>query len=136
MGRLKEVLSLKSQFNLQRFIDAQNLVYDQVISELKQGRKTTHWIWFIFPQMQGLGKSEMSREFAIVSYDEARAYLDDLILGSRLLECTDLVLKIQNRSLDEIFGWPDSMKFCSSMKLFNHVSFNTIFKQALDKYCI
>jgi uncharacterized protein (DUF1810 family) len=122
-------------FNLQRFVDAQNPVYESVCAELRAGAKRSHWIWFIFPQIQGLGTSAMSRMFAISSADEARAYLDHRILGARLQECTQLILGIENSSLNQIFGSPDDMKFISSMTLFASVSApGSIFSNAIDRY--
>ncbi len=105
-------------FNLQRFVDAQSLVYETVLRELRAGRKTTHWIWFIFPQARGLGRSAMSERYAISSLDEARAYLAHPVLGPRLEACTKLVLSHKDVSLEEIFGELDAMKFRSSMELF------------------
>ena len=121
--------------NLQRFLDAQSSVFDEVRSELLQGHKRTHWMWFIFPQAKGLGNSEISRRFAISSLEEARAYLDHPILGARLRECTELVNLVEGRSAYQIFGNPDYMKFQSSMTLFNLASIdNIIFEEALTKY--
>jgi uncharacterized protein (DUF1810 family) len=105
-------------FDLARFLEAQAGVYDQVMDELRSGQKRSHWIWFIFPQYAGLGKSATSADYAIRSLDEARAYLQHWILGPRLLECTGIVNCLQGRSAAEIFGWPDDVKFRSSMTLF------------------
>lgn len=105
-------------FNLQRFLDAQTDVYNDVVRELRSGRKTSHWMWFIFPQIKGLGLSSTARHFAISSLEEARAYLQHPILGARLRECTRLVNQIENASLNQIFGSPDDLKFRSSMTLF------------------
>ncbi|WP_020085090.1 DUF1810 domain-containing protein [Hyphomicrobium zavarzinii] len=105
-------------FDLQRFVDAQSLVYETVLRELRAGRKTTHWIWFIFPQETGLGRSAMSERYAIASLDEARAYLAHPILGPRLKACTDLVLSHRNVPLEDILGELDAKKFRSSMDLF------------------
>ena len=121
--------------NLQRFVDAQEPVYASVLAELRDGRKRTHWMWFIFPQIQGLGSSQTSRRFAIASRDEAHAFLRHPLLGPRLLQCTALVNGQQNRSAHEIFGSPDDMKFHSSMTLFDAVSpGDTPYRQALDRY--
>jgi uncharacterized protein (DUF1810 family) len=121
--------------NLQRFIDAQAPVYDTVIEELRQGRKRNHWIWYIFPQIQGLGRSEMAAHYAIGSLDEARAYLDHPLLGMRLRECTRLVCAIEGRSITQIMGPPDDMKFRSSMTLFDAAApADTLFAGALDRY--
>ncbi len=122
--------------NLQRFVDAQNGVYDQVRSELRAGRKTGHWMWFIFPQIAGLGRSHMAELFAIASKDEAAAYLDHPILGPRLRECTELVTQVEGRSLEQILGNPDNLKFRSSMTLFAQATAdNQLFVKALGKYC-
>jgi len=122
-------------FNLQRFVEAQDPVFEQVTSELRSGRKTSHWIWFIFPQIQGLGRSPTAIEYAISGLDEARAYLAHAVLGPRLKECTELVLRVENRSAAQIFMSPDDMKFRSCMTLFSQVSpEDDIFKRALQKY--
>jgi uncharacterized protein (DUF1810 family) len=105
-------------FDLQRFVDAQTRVYDTVVGELRDGRKRSHWMWFVFPQLRGLGSSPTAVRFAISSIDEARAYLDHELLGFRLRECAGLVRSIDGRSAEEIFGWPDDMKLRSSMTLF------------------
>lgn len=105
-------------FNLDRFVEAQNPVYERVCAELRQGRKTGHWMWFVFPQIAGLGQSEMTRRFAISSLDEARAYLAHPLLGPRLIECTRLVSAISGRTIREILGSPDDVKFRSCMTLF------------------
>ncbi|MBF4558179.1 DUF1810 domain-containing protein [Pseudomonas sp. p50] len=122
-------------FNLQRFIQAQAPVFDHVQEELIAGRKRRHWMWFIFPQIAGLGGSEMSRYFAIQSAAESAAYLNDPLLGSRLRTCTQLVLNIRQRSIAEIFGHPDDLKFHSSMTLFAQIGPpDNLFNQALDQY--
>jgi uncharacterized protein (DUF1810 family) len=122
-------------YNLQRFVDAQAGVYDHVCSELREGRKRSHWMWFIFPQIAGLGHSSVARQFAISSIDEAKAYLQHSILGPRLTECTKLVNQIAGRSIEEIFGYPDDLKFRSCMTLFTHAtSDNEVFMNALRKY--
>lgn len=113
-------------FDLQRFVDAQSLVYETVLCELRAGRKTTHWIWFIFPQAKGLGKSAMSERYAIGSIEEARAYLAHPVLGPRLRDCTDLVLGHTDRDLEEIFGELDAKKFRSSMELFAEAGFDPV----------
>jgi uncharacterized protein (DUF1810 family) len=122
-------------YNLQRFLDAQERVYDSVLAELQAGRKSSHWIWFIFPQIAGLGHSGMAQKFAIASLNEAKAYLQHPVLSSRLRACTQLVLEVNGRSAEEIFGYPDYLKFRSCMTLFlTAVTDNTIFKDALLKY--
>ena len=125
----------KDPHNLQRFVDAQNRVFAEVCSELREGRKRGHWMWFIFPQLQGLGYSPMAQRFAISSLEEARAYLKHPILGPRLRECCRLVTLIQDSPIEEIFSDPDHMKFRSSMTLFAHATpEKQIFTSALDKY--
>jgi uncharacterized protein (DUF1810 family) len=122
-------------FNLKRFVDAQDPVYDQVCSELKDGVKRGHWMWFIFPQIAGLGHSAMAAQFAIGSLEEAREYLRHPVLGARLIECTELVNRISAHSIDEIFGYPDDLKFRSSMTLFLKAAPNNdVFRRALQKY--
>ena len=105
-------------FDLQRFLDAQAPVYDQVVAELTAGRKRTHWMWFVFPQIHGLGSSAMAQHYAIVSPDEAQAYLAHPVLGPRLRECTALVNASAGKEIVQILGYPDDLKFRSSMTLF------------------
>jgi uncharacterized protein (DUF1810 family) len=122
-------------FKLQRFVDAQNPVFEQVTSELRAGHKRTHWMWFVFPQVAGLGFSRMSQFYAISSREEAVAYLSHPVLGPRLRECTQIVNAVQGRSIQEIFGDPDFMKFQSSMTLFAQVTDdNQVFLEALARY--
>ena len=122
-------------FHLQRFVDAQAPVYDAVVDELRGGAKRSHWIWFIFPQLAGLGRSPTAARFAISSLAEARAYLDHDILGPRLRECTRLVNSIEGRSVDDIFGWPDNLKVRSSMTLFARATpDNAEFLRLLEKF--
>ena len=126
---------MSDPYDLQRFVDAQNPVFDQVLAELRAGRKRSHWMWFIFPQIRGLGASPMANRFAISSIAEARAYLDHPVLGPRLRECTRLVTEIEGRTIAEIFGYPDDLKFRSSMTLFAHATpDNQIFTDAIAKY--
>jgi len=125
---------MSDPFDLGRFVAAQASVYSQVVRELSVGRKRSHWMWFIFPQIAGLGFSAMAQRFAISSPAEAEAYLAHEILGPRLDECTRLVLAVKNRTIHEIFGSPDDMKFRSSMTLFSAVSANPIFGQAIAAY--
>jgi uncharacterized protein (DUF1810 family) len=125
---------MAESFDLERFIRAQDPDYEDVLSELRRGRKESHWIWYIFPQIRGLGMSRMSYEYGIASRAEAEAYLAHPILGPRLIECTQLVNQVEGSTIQEIFGALDAMKFRSSMTLFNAVSDNPIFKAALDKY--
>jgi uncharacterized protein (DUF1810 family) len=122
-------------FDLQRFLDAQNPVFENSCAELRNGRKTSHWMWFIFPQLRGLGNSPMANRFAISSRAEAEAYLKHPILCARLIECTRLVNAVEGQSVDQIFGYPDNLKFRSSMTLFASISPETqVFKDALEKY--
>jgi len=109
---------MRDRFQLQRFVDAQQPVYETVLGELRAGRKRTHWMWFIFPQIAGLGRSDMAQRFALASVEEAAAYLAHPVLGMRLRECCMLVMRIDGRSINEIFGHPDDLKFRSSMTLF------------------
>ena len=113
---------MNDQFHLDRFVDAQKDVYAEVVTELRQQRKTGHWMWFIFPQIKGLGLSPMSQRFAICSLEEAAAYLDHPVLGARLVECTQLILLARNTPISKILGSPDDMKFRSSMTLFAQAS--------------
>ena len=127
---------MNDPYDLQRFVDAQNPVFEEVYAELRSGQKRGHWMWFIFPQLRGLGHSEMASRFAISSRDEAEAFLRHPVLGPRLRECTQLVLLIEGRSINRIFGYPDDLKFRSSMTLFASTasdSENQIFKDALQK---
>jgi uncharacterized protein (DUF1810 family) len=121
-------------FDLQRFLDAQAPVYPRVVAELRRSQKQSHWMWFIFPQLAGLGHSSMARRFAIASREEAVAYLDHGILGPRLRECTALVNAVQDRAIREILGSPDDLKFCSSMTLFATLSSHPAFAEAIAKF--
>jgi uncharacterized protein (DUF1810 family) len=126
---------MPDRHNLQRFADAQSKVYDSVCAELREGRKRSHWMWFIFPQFQGLGHSPTAAWFAISSREEAEAYLDHTLLGPRLRECTRLVILVEGRTISEILGCPDDLKFRSSMTLFANVTDdNQLFLSALQKY--
>lgn len=109
-------------YNLQRFIDAQDGVYERVRAELRDGKKRGHWMWFIFPQIKGLGQSALTTKFAISSRAEAKAYLNHSALGPRLRECTRLVLKSPMHAIEQIFDYPDDLKFQSSMTLFAEVA--------------
>lgn len=123
------------QHHLQRFLDAQEHTYNQAYAEIKRGRKTTHWMWFIFPQVAGLGYSETSRHYAISGLSEAKSYMDHQILGKRLLDITDLLLQIKDKSAYEIFGSPDDLKLRSCMTLFSSVpGASPLFQQILDRY--
>jgi uncharacterized protein (DUF1810 family) len=122
-------------FDLERFVDAQVPVYDEVRRELKVGRKQSHWMWFIFPQIAGLGQSPMSIRFAIASLNEAKAYLAHPVLGLRLRECARLTLDVEGGSARDIFGPIDEMKFRSSMTLFARTApEEDVFQRCLDRY--
>ena len=126
---------MNDPYDLARFVTAQDPVYEQVCAELRTGHKRTHWMWFVFPQMKGLGSSPMAEKYAIGSREEAVAYLEHPVLGPRLRECTELVNRMEGRSLDQIFGYPDDLKFRSSMTLFaSAAAENQVFKDALLKY--
>jgi uncharacterized protein (DUF1810 family) len=119
----------------QHFLDAQEAVFDQVIQELSAGRKESHWMWFIFPQIQGLGHSPMARKFALDSLEQAKRYAEHPACDQRLRQCTKLVTQIQGRTVSEIFGFPDDLKFHASMTLFSlAVPEDPVFKLALEKY--
>ena len=109
-------------YNLHRFIDAQNGVYEKALAELRAGRKTSHWMWFVFPQISGLGTSLMAEKYAIRSAEEAAAYLADPILSSRLSRCVEAILSVNGRTAHEILGSPDDLKLRSSMTLFAAIS--------------
>ncbi|WP_119302239.1 DUF1810 domain-containing protein [Dongia deserti] len=127
--------SADDPYDLQRFVDAQNPVYDRVRGELRNGRKQSHWMWFIFPQIAGLGRSAMAQRYAISSLDEAEAYLKHPTLGPRLRECTRLVMLVERRSAHQILGSPDDMKFHSCLTLFAHAApEDPLFRDALEKY--
>ena len=122
-------------YDLNRFVSAQEGVYDRALSELRSGEKRSHWIWYIFPQIGGLGLSPTSRLYSIKSLDEARQYLAHPVLGLRLLACAEAVLAIQGLSAADIFGHPDDWKLQSSMTLFELVSGpGSVFSRVLDKY--
>jgi uncharacterized protein (DUF1810 family) len=122
-------------FDLQRFVEVQAAVYERVRAELKNGRKQSHWMWFIFPQIAGLGHSAMAQRYAISSLDEAKAYLANPVLGPRLRECTRLVLQVVGKSALQILGSPDDMKFRSCMTLFARAApEEALFRTALKKY--
>ena len=120
--------------DLARFVQAQEGVYERALSEVRSGRKRSHWMWYIFPQFDGLGFSSMSRRYAIKSLAEAQAYLSHPVLGPRLLECVDAALGVRGRTALEVFGSPDDMKLKSCATLFDHVSPGAAFGRLLDKY--
>jgi uncharacterized protein (DUF1810 family) len=122
-------------YELRRFVDAQAAVYPEVVSELSAGRKRTHWMWFVFPQIAGLGFSAMAQRFAIQSKREAEAYLAHDVLGPRLIECSRLVMAASEKRIQDILGSPDDMKFRSSMTLFDAVSKLEIFAEAIGMFC-
>ena len=120
---------------LQRFVDAQNPVYTQVKSELARGAKTSHWMWFVFPQLKGLGRSSTALHYGIASIDEAQAYMGHPVLGARLTECTELVLAVNGKTAHDIFSSPDDLKFCSAMTLFERAATtDPVFARAIEKY--
>jgi uncharacterized protein (DUF1810 family) len=127
--------SASDPFDLQRFVEAQARVYHTVVDELRAGRKRSHWIWFVFPQLSGLGSSPMAALYAISSLDEARAYLQHDVLGPRLHECAQLVNRVEGRSVTQIFGSPDDLKVRSSMTLFARATDdNDDFVELLERY--
>jgi uncharacterized protein (DUF1810 family) len=127
-------MSERDRYDLQRFIDAQRN-YAQVVAELKAGHKQSHWMWYIFPQLEGLGSSSMAQRYAISGLDEARAFDLHPLLGERLRECTRLVTAAGAESIEDVLGFPDNLKFHSSMTLFAHAAKdNALFMAALRKY--
>jgi uncharacterized protein (DUF1810 family) len=130
-------MTSEDRFDLERFVTAQAPVIETVLAELRAGRKRSHWMWFIFPQLRGLGQSAMSRFYGIASLEEARAYLTHPLLGPRLDLCTRIVVGSEGQSLYAIFGSPDDMKFRSCMTLFSLATDNRAnsFRQALDRWC-
>ena len=135
MTEATDTIDSDDSFDLNRFTRAQQSVYDGVLEELRSGRKRTHWMWYIFPQIDGLGYSATSKHYAIKSVEEARQYLNHPVLGPRLLECSETVLAIEGRSASEIFGYPDDLKLKSSMTLFARVADpGSVFARILDRY--
>jgi uncharacterized protein (DUF1810 family) len=128
-------LATSTPFALDRFVSAQASVYSQALAEIRRGQKRTHWIWFIFPQIAGLGHSSTSMHYAIESLEEARAYLKHPLLGPRLIECAEAVLAVEGRTASEIFPYPDDLKLRSSMTLFAAVAGpESVFVRVLEKY--
>lgn len=126
---------MDKEFDLERFVRAQEPVYATVLAELRAGHKRSHWMWFIFPQLAGLGRSEMAQRYAIASGDEAAAYLAHPVLGARLRECAAIVAQQDELSAEEIFGHPDDLKFRSSMTLFADVAPDeAVFQDCIDRY--
>jgi uncharacterized protein (DUF1810 family) len=129
---------MSDPFDLDRFVSAQTMAYDQALGELREGRKRSHWMWFVFPQLRGLGLSPTAQSFGISGLEEARAYLAHPLLGPRLRACVEAVLAVEERSLHAIFGYPDDLKFGSSMSLFSAASVDespTPFDQAITRLC-
>ena len=125
----------KDPFELSRFVKAQDRIYERVLRELKSGRKSTHWMWFVFPQIEGLGYSSTTQYYSIKSKEEARRYLDHPVLGKRLRECTETILALEDLSASSIFGYPDDLKLKSSMTLFASVAEGqSVFNRVLEKY--
>ncbi|MGH8796861.1 MAG: DUF1810 domain-containing protein [Caldimonas sp.] len=134
-GTATEDARVEDPHRLQRFVDAQAPVYAEVTAELARGRTQSHWMWFVFPQLQGLGRSAIARHYGIASRDEALAYWQHVLLGPRLLECTRLALAVDGRTALQIFGTPDDLKFRSSMTLFERVApEQPEFAAAIDKF--
>ncbi len=128
-------MSNNDPYNLNRFLSAQEKTYETALAELRRGSKQTHWMWFIFPQIAGLGHSPTSEYYSIKSAEEARQYLKHPVLGPRLLECATALLDLKGRSASEIFGFPDDVKLKSSMTLFASVADSEpAFQHVLDKY--
>lgn len=126
---------MSDTFHLERFVAVQDPVYAEVVAELRAGRKTSHWMWFVFPQLAGLGRSAMAQRYAVSSLDEARAYFRHLLLGSRLLECVALVNAVEQRTAEQIFGPIDAQKLQSCLTLFELASNGNVeIVAALDKY--
>lgn len=126
---------MKSDSTLNRFLEAQQNNYPQVLKELRNAQKKSHWMWFIFPQIEGLGNSSTAKYYSIKTIEEAKEYIAHPILGKRLLECANILLNIENKSADEIFGYPDNMKLKSCMTLFNFVAPEyKLFADVLEKY--
>jgi uncharacterized protein (DUF1810 family) len=135
LGEAKSLAHMNDPHDLERFVQAQAPVYGQVLAELRAGCKRSHWMWFVFPQLAGLGRSAMAQRYAIGSLREAQAYLAHPVLGARLRECSGLVLAVQHGSIREIFGSPDDLKFRSSMTLFGRADpADPLFQQCLLKY--
>ena len=125
---------MNDPFNLQRFLDAQAGAYPRALAELRAGRKSSHWMWYIFPQIAGLGHSKNSVFYSISGLPEARAYIEDPVLGARLIECCNVLAHLKSISPEAIFGSVDAMKLRSSLTLFDHVSSSHLFKELLWKY--
>ena len=130
-----DLRSSDAAFNLNRFLQAQENDYERALSEIRSGQKRTHWMWYIFPQLEGLAFSSTAKHYSIKSIQEARAYLTHPVLGPRLLECAEAVVQIKGRSANEIFGYPDDLKLRSCATLFEYVSpSGSVFKQLIEEY--
>ena len=126
---------MEDRFNLKRFLDAQSNTYERALTEIKNGRKQSHWMWYIFPQYKGLGRSSTSIKYAIKNQDEANNFLNHPILGTRLIEITKAFLSIENKTAYEVLGGPDDLKIKSSMTLFDTIQDeNDLFDSVLEKY--
>jgi uncharacterized protein (DUF1810 family) len=136
MNSSDDTINHEDPFDLSRFLTAQERTYASVLAELKSGQKRSHWMWFIFPQIEGLGRSSTAQHYAIKCLDEARHYLKNPVLGARLLECAEVLENIKGRSASAIFGYPDDMKLRSSLTLFASVEedHDSIFNRLLEKY--
>ena len=127
---------MNAAHDLNCFVEAQRDIYAQALAELRAGRKRSHWMWFVFPQIAGLGSSAMACRYALSDLDEARAYLNHPLLGARLRHCAEALLAIEGRSAREILGSPDDLKLCSSATLFAQVSpLGSVFHRLLERYC-
>ena len=126
--------SVDDPFELERFVAAQEGVFEGVRRELGRGAKTGHWMWFVFPQLRGLARSAMSERYGIASAEEARAYWAHAVLGPRLRECCELLLRVEGRTVEEIFGFPDDLKLRSSMTLFARATGEGVFREVLGRY--
>ncbi|MDY6803457.1 MAG: DUF1810 domain-containing protein [Cyanobacteriota bacterium] len=135
MTKANNTINDNDPFDLNRFLKAQEITYSKAIAELKSGRKRSHWMWYIFPQIDGLAKSTTSKRYAIKSREEAKEYLKHPVLGARLTECAEAVVAVEGRSISQIFGYPDDLKLKSSMTLFaSLVETPSVFERILDKY--
>jgi uncharacterized protein (DUF1810 family) len=137
-ARIRDIVSAvipEHAFDLSRFVDAQQGLYERAVAEIRSGQKRSHWMWFVFPQYEGLGASPTSRYFAIRSLEEARAYLAHPVLGPRLVECSEALLQVAGRTAHEMFGSPDDLKLRSSATLFASVApAGSVFRHVLDQY--
>jgi uncharacterized protein (DUF1810 family) len=136
MRMAESLMNERTAFDPERFLKAQELAFDTALDELHAGSKQTHWMWFVFPQLRGLGRSSLAQRYAISGIEEAKAYLQHPVLGRRLRRCVEAVLGVPDRTLRQIFGSPDDIKFRSSMTLFALADGGEpLFQEALDRYC-